>query len=188
MGIFLRNQLSWKFSAHITAHLCTCSVPSWICVSSCIMNTWDRWAGGVKSGTFTASYCGSGCQVELHWVIPKGEIQALKLLCFYLTGFLWIWITCFRTSTLLPTKLLSTCALCIYSVKVPKWAIVHKVGVYSLNVPFLPLHHNINLQIEQGNVVLNKNMPFTSGNIKWAKEVLDRLQMFWSNFASLRYL
>uniref|UniRef100_A0A4W2DC87 Dynein axonemal heavy chain 11 n=1 Tax=Bos indicus x Bos taurus TaxID=30522 RepID=A0A4W2DC87_BOBOX len=43
-------------------------------------------------------------------------------------------------------------------------------------------------QIEQGNVVLNKNMPFTSGNIKWAKEVLDRLQMFWSNFASLRYL
>nr|XP_020748715.1 dynein heavy chain 11, axonemal isoform X1 [Odocoileus virginianus texanus] len=43
-------------------------------------------------------------------------------------------------------------------------------------------------QIEQGNVVLNKNMPFTSGNIKWAKEVLDRLQMFWSNFASLHYL
>uniref|UniRef100_A0A8D1IYR5 Dynein axonemal heavy chain 11 n=1 Tax=Sus scrofa TaxID=9823 RepID=A0A8D1IYR5_PIG len=43
-------------------------------------------------------------------------------------------------------------------------------------------------QIEQGTVVLNKNMPFTSGNIKWAKEVLDRLQMFWSNFASLRYL
>ncbi|KAB0376184.1 hypothetical protein FD755_012827 [Muntiacus reevesi] len=43
-------------------------------------------------------------------------------------------------------------------------------------------------QIEQGNVVLNKNMPFASGNIKWAKEVLDRLQMFWSNFASLHYL
>ncbi|EPY83258.1 dynein heavy chain 11, axonemal [Camelus ferus] len=43
-------------------------------------------------------------------------------------------------------------------------------------------------QIEQGNVVLNKNMPFTSGNIKWAEEVLDRLHMFWSNFASLRYL
>lgn len=61
-------------------------------------------------------------------------------------------------------------------------------SVLSLNVPFLPLHHNVNLQIEQGNVVLNKNMPFTSGNIKWAKEVLDRLQMFWSNFASLHYL
>lgn len=43
-------------------------------------------------------------------------------------------------------------------------------------------------QIEQGNVILNKNMPFTSGNIKWAKEVLERLQMFWSNFASLHYL
>ncbi|XP_015413618.1 PREDICTED: dynein heavy chain 11, axonemal [Myotis davidii] len=43
-------------------------------------------------------------------------------------------------------------------------------------------------QIECGNVVLNKNMPFTSGNIKWAKEILDRLQTFWSNFASLQYL
>nr|XP_020145462.1 dynein heavy chain 11, axonemal [Microcebus murinus] len=43
-------------------------------------------------------------------------------------------------------------------------------------------------QIERGHVVLNKNMPFTSGNIKWAKEVLERLQTFWSNFASLHYL
>ncbi|XP_019507533.1 PREDICTED: dynein heavy chain 11, axonemal [Hipposideros armiger] len=43
-------------------------------------------------------------------------------------------------------------------------------------------------QIECGNVVLNKNMPFTSGNIKWAKEVLERLQKFWSNFASLQDL
>ncbi|XP_060488660.2 dynein axonemal heavy chain 11 [Panthera onca] len=43
-------------------------------------------------------------------------------------------------------------------------------------------------QIERGNVVLHRNMPFTSGNIKWAKEVLERLQTFWSNFASLRYL
>ncbi|XP_062957128.1 dynein axonemal heavy chain 11 [Cynocephalus volans] len=43
-------------------------------------------------------------------------------------------------------------------------------------------------QIEHGHVVLNKNMPFTAGNIKWAKEVLERLQMFWSNFASLHYL
>ncbi|EHB17858.1 Dynein heavy chain 11, axonemal [Heterocephalus glaber] len=40
-------------------------------------------------------------------------------------------------------------------------------------------------QIEHGHVVLNKNMPFTSGNIKWAKQVLERLQMFWSNFVSL---
>ncbi|XP_032944295.1 dynein axonemal heavy chain 11 isoform X2 [Rhinolophus ferrumequinum] len=43
-------------------------------------------------------------------------------------------------------------------------------------------------QIDRGNVALNKNMPFTSGNIKWAKEVLERLQKFWSNFASLQYL
>nr|XP_036878224.1 dynein heavy chain 11, axonemal [Manis javanica] len=43
-------------------------------------------------------------------------------------------------------------------------------------------------QIEHGNVVVNKNMPFTSGNIKWAKEILERLQTFWSNFASLQYL
>ncbi|XP_006154552.1 dynein heavy chain 11, axonemal [Tupaia chinensis] len=43
-------------------------------------------------------------------------------------------------------------------------------------------------QIERGHAVLNKNMPFTSGNIKWAREVLERLQTFWSNFASLQYL
>uniref|UniRef100_A0A8P0S8H0 Dynein axonemal heavy chain 11 n=1 Tax=Canis lupus familiaris TaxID=9615 RepID=A0A8P0S8H0_CANLF len=43
-------------------------------------------------------------------------------------------------------------------------------------------------QIERGNVILHRNMPFTSGNIKWAKEVFERLQTFWSNFASLRCL
>ncbi|XP_063095395.1 dynein axonemal heavy chain 11 isoform X2 [Cavia porcellus] len=43
-------------------------------------------------------------------------------------------------------------------------------------------------QIEHGHVVLNKNMPYISGNIKWAKEVLERLQTFWSNFVSLHYL
>ncbi|KAM7121693.1 dynein axonemal heavy chain 11 [Molossus nigricans] len=43
-------------------------------------------------------------------------------------------------------------------------------------------------QIECGNVVLNKNMPFASGNIKWAEEILERLQTFWSSFASLRHL
>nr|XP_051708760.1 dynein axonemal heavy chain 11 isoform X1 [Oryctolagus cuniculus] len=43
-------------------------------------------------------------------------------------------------------------------------------------------------EIEHGCIVLNKNMPFTSGNIKWAHEVLERLQMLWSNFASLHYL
>ncbi|XP_035866411.1 dynein heavy chain 11, axonemal isoform X1 [Phyllostomus discolor] len=43
-------------------------------------------------------------------------------------------------------------------------------------------------QIERGHVILNKNMPFTSGNIKWAKEVLERLQTFWANFTSLQCL
>ncbi|XP_038934021.1 dynein axonemal heavy chain 11 isoform X4 [Rattus norvegicus] len=43
-------------------------------------------------------------------------------------------------------------------------------------------------QIEHGHEILNKNMPFTSGNIKWARMLLERLQMFWSNFTSLHYL
>ncbi|XP_006880447.1 PREDICTED: dynein heavy chain 11, axonemal [Elephantulus edwardii] len=43
-------------------------------------------------------------------------------------------------------------------------------------------------QIEHGDAFLHKNMPFASGNIKWAKEVLERLQTFWSSFESLHYL
>ncbi|XP_053409478.1 dynein axonemal heavy chain 11 [Nycticebus coucang] len=43
-------------------------------------------------------------------------------------------------------------------------------------------------QIEHRCVVLNKNMPFTSGNIKWAQELHERLHTFWSNFASLHCL
>ncbi|CAH6779586.1 Dnah11 [Phodopus roborovskii] len=43
-------------------------------------------------------------------------------------------------------------------------------------------------RVEQGHEILNKNMPFTSGNIKWARMLLERLQIFWSNFASLHYL
>ncbi|XP_052595155.1 dynein axonemal heavy chain 11 isoform X2 [Peromyscus californicus insignis] len=42
--------------------------------------------------------------------------------------------------------------------------------------------------IEHGHEILNKNMPFTSGNIKWARMLLERLQIFWSNFTSLHYL
>ncbi|XP_075803650.1 dynein axonemal heavy chain 11 [Microtus pennsylvanicus] len=44
------------------------------------------------------------------------------------------------------------------------------------------------IQIEHGHEILNKNMPFTSGNIKWARMLLERLQIFWSNFTSLHYL
>ncbi|XP_029423391.1 dynein heavy chain 11, axonemal [Nannospalax galili] len=43
-------------------------------------------------------------------------------------------------------------------------------------------------QVEHGHIVLNKNMAFTSGNIKWARELHERLQMFWSNLTSLHYL
>ncbi|XP_027272227.1 dynein heavy chain 11, axonemal isoform X2 [Cricetulus griseus] len=43
-------------------------------------------------------------------------------------------------------------------------------------------------QVEHGHEILNKNMPFTSGNIKWARMLLERLQIFWSNFTSLHYL
>uniref|UniRef100_A0A4X2M0M8 AAA+ ATPase domain-containing protein n=1 Tax=Vombatus ursinus TaxID=29139 RepID=A0A4X2M0M8_VOMUR len=37
------------------------------------------------------------------------------------------------------------------------------------------------------NPVLNKNMPFTSGNLKWAKEIRDRLDGFWSNLVHLQH-
>uniref|UniRef100_A0A4X2M2C5 AAA+ ATPase domain-containing protein n=1 Tax=Vombatus ursinus TaxID=29139 RepID=A0A4X2M2C5_VOMUR len=43
------------------------------------------------------------------------------------------------------------------------------------------------LQVEIGNPVLNKNMPFTSGNLKWAKEIRDRLDGFWSNLVHLQH-
>uniref|UniRef100_A0A4X2M213 AAA+ ATPase domain-containing protein n=1 Tax=Vombatus ursinus TaxID=29139 RepID=A0A4X2M213_VOMUR len=42
-------------------------------------------------------------------------------------------------------------------------------------------------QVEIGNPVLNKNMPFTSGNLKWAKEIRDRLDGFWSNLVHLQH-
>ncbi|XP_060681399.1 dynein axonemal heavy chain 11-like isoform X1 [Hemiscyllium ocellatum] len=34
----------------------------------------------------------------------------------------------------------------------------------------------------KGAVILNKNMPSTSGNLKWAKELKERIQIPWSNF------
>ncbi|XP_051008480.1 dynein axonemal heavy chain 11 [Acomys russatus] len=43
-------------------------------------------------------------------------------------------------------------------------------------------------RIERGHEILSKNMPFTSGNIRWARMLLERLQMLWSDFASLRHL
>lgn len=58
----------------------------------------------------------------------------------------------------------------------------------TLIVPYLPLCENVNIQVEHGHEILNKNMPFTSGNIKWARMLLERLQIFWSNFTSLHYL
>ncbi|KAJ6666585.1 hypothetical protein lerEdw1_020308 [Lerista edwardsae] len=42
-------------------------------------------------------------------------------------------------------------------------------------------------QVEEGNEMLNKNMPFASGNLKWSQEVKARIQSFWSNFSFLSY-
>ncbi|KAM8981229.1 dynein axonemal heavy chain 11 isoform 1-T1 [Sarcophilus harrisii] len=42
-------------------------------------------------------------------------------------------------------------------------------------------------QVERGNPVLHKNMPFTAGNLQWAKEVRSRLDGFWSNFVHLQH-
>uniref|UniRef100_A0A8C0IKH9 Dynein axonemal heavy chain 11 n=1 Tax=Chelonoidis abingdonii TaxID=106734 RepID=A0A8C0IKH9_CHEAB len=41
-------------------------------------------------------------------------------------------------------------------------------------------------QVEKGNEIINKNMPFTSGNLKWSKELQERIQTFWSNFLILQ--
>uniref|UniRef100_A0A6I8PET2 Dynein axonemal heavy chain 11 n=2 Tax=Ornithorhynchus anatinus TaxID=9258 RepID=A0A6I8PET2_ORNAN len=40
-------------------------------------------------------------------------------------------------------------------------------------------------QVKEGTQILNKNMPFTSGTLKWAKEIQDRIQAFWCNLAIL---
>ncbi|XP_070583565.1 dynein axonemal heavy chain 11 isoform X3 [Erythrolamprus reginae] len=40
-------------------------------------------------------------------------------------------------------------------------------------------------QEEKGNEVLNKNMSFTSGNLKWSREIKARLLSFWSSFSFL---
>ncbi|XP_060638089.2 dynein axonemal heavy chain 11 [Anolis sagrei] len=38
-------------------------------------------------------------------------------------------------------------------------------------------------QVDKRNEIINKNMPFTSGNIKWSREIKARIQLFWSNFS-----
>ncbi|XP_020637559.3 dynein axonemal heavy chain 11 isoform X1 [Pogona vitticeps] len=42
-------------------------------------------------------------------------------------------------------------------------------------------------QLENGNEIINKNMPFTSGNLKWSQEIKARIQSFWSNFSFVSY-
>ncbi|XP_039379207.1 dynein heavy chain 11, axonemal isoform X1 [Mauremys reevesii] len=42
-------------------------------------------------------------------------------------------------------------------------------------------------QVEKGNEIINKNMPFTSGNLKWSKALQERIQTFWSNFLCLSH-
>ncbi|KAK9396318.1 dynein heavy chain 11 axonemal [Crotalus adamanteus] len=38
-------------------------------------------------------------------------------------------------------------------------------------------------QKEEGNEVINKNMPSTSGNLKWSREIKSRILSFWSSFS-----
>ncbi|XP_075778340.1 dynein axonemal heavy chain 11 isoform X2 [Pelodiscus sinensis] len=42
-------------------------------------------------------------------------------------------------------------------------------------------------QVEEGKEIINKNMPFTSGNLKWSKALQERIQIFWSNFSYLSH-
>ncbi|XP_078394996.1 dynein axonemal heavy chain 11-like [Cetorhinus maximus] len=43
-------------------------------------------------------------------------------------------------------------------------------------------------QKEKGAELLNKNMPATSGNLKWAKELKERIQIPWSNFRLIDHI
>ncbi|KAH0627401.1 hypothetical protein JD844_003041 [Phrynosoma platyrhinos] len=38
-------------------------------------------------------------------------------------------------------------------------------------------------QVDKRNETINKNMPFTSGNIMWSQEIKARIKSFWSNFS-----
>ncbi|XP_054847065.1 dynein axonemal heavy chain 11 [Eublepharis macularius] len=38
-------------------------------------------------------------------------------------------------------------------------------------------------QVEEGTEIINKNMPYTSGNLKWSQEIKSRIQSFWSNIS-----
>ncbi|XP_075778342.1 dynein axonemal heavy chain 11 isoform X4 [Pelodiscus sinensis] len=42
-------------------------------------------------------------------------------------------------------------------------------------------------KVEEGKEIINKNMPFTSGNLKWSKALQERIQIFWSNFSYLSH-
>uniref|UniRef100_A0A670JQ67 Dynein axonemal heavy chain 11 n=1 Tax=Podarcis muralis TaxID=64176 RepID=A0A670JQ67_PODMU len=42
-------------------------------------------------------------------------------------------------------------------------------------------------QVEAGNEIINKNMPFTSGNLKWSQEIKARIQSFWSKLSFVPY-
>ncbi|XP_060103688.1 dynein axonemal heavy chain 11 [Heteronotia binoei] len=42
-------------------------------------------------------------------------------------------------------------------------------------------------QVEEGNELVHKNMPFTSGNLKWSQEIKSRIHSFWSDFSFLSH-
>ncbi|XP_030057583.1 dynein axonemal heavy chain 11 [Microcaecilia unicolor] len=41
--------------------------------------------------------------------------------------------------------------------------------------------------VKTGSEIINKNMPLTSGNLKWAKQLKERIQIFWSNFSFIHH-
>ncbi|XP_029444925.1 dynein heavy chain 11, axonemal [Rhinatrema bivittatum] len=41
--------------------------------------------------------------------------------------------------------------------------------------------------VKSGCEIINKNMPLTSGNLKWAKQLKERIQTFWSDFTFVHH-
>ncbi|KAM6338976.1 LOW QUALITY PROTEIN: dynein axonemal heavy chain 11 [Podargus strigoides] len=50
------------------------------------------------------------------------------------------------------------------------------------------IHDECIKRCKKGNEIINKNMPITSGGLKWSKELKERIQTFWSYFLSLPHV
>lgn len=64
--------------------------------------------------------------------------------------------------------------------------LIFSLRLLNRNSLYQPSYY-INTQVEEGNEIINKNMPFTSGNIKWSKELKGRIQTFWSYLSYLSH-